>query len=72
MHAHLDLVDKFCGMGVSWVMAATDGPLLMADAAKRASEMAAVSAKAVAARAQNRCVGGNVNGNGKLASSGGI
>ncbi|EON68818.1 hypothetical protein W97_08076 [Coniosporium apollinis CBS 100218] len=45
LHARLDLVEKFCKMGVRWVMAATDGPLLMSAAAKRAGEMAALNAQ---------------------------
>lgn len=45
LHARLDLVEKFCGMGVNWVMAATDGPLLMAGATARAKEMVALSAR---------------------------
>jgi 2-keto-3-deoxy-L-rhamnonate aldolase RhmA len=39
LHARLDLVEKFCKMGVSWVMAATDGPLLMSAGTARAKEM---------------------------------
>jgi 2-keto-3-deoxy-L-rhamnonate aldolase RhmA len=56
LHARLDLVEKFCAMGVRWVMAATDGPLIMAGATKKAEEMAAVNARVMA---QNR---GGVNG----------
>lgn len=44
LHSRLDLVDKFCKMGARWVMAATDGPLILGGATKRASEMAALSA----------------------------
>lgn len=40
LHSRLDLVEKFCQMGVNWVMAATDAPLLIAGATKRAEEMA--------------------------------
>lgn len=54
LHARLDLVEKFCTMGVRWVMAATDGPLIMSGATKRAAEMAAISTK----------VAGVPNGNG--------
>ncbi|KAI7139107.1 hypothetical protein KC352_g30110, partial [Hortaea werneckii] len=39
LHSRLDLVEKFCGMGVNWVMAATDAPLLSGAATKRAKEM---------------------------------
>ncbi|RGP79810.1 hypothetical protein FLONG3_2124 [Fusarium longipes] len=51
LHARLDLVEKFCKMGARWVMAATDGPLLMGAASKRGAEMAALneSVKATAA-----------------------
>ncbi|CAK1365573.1 unnamed protein product [Cercospora beticola] len=45
LHARLDLVEKFCAMGANWVMAATDGPLLLGGATKRASEMSALSEK---------------------------
>ncbi|CZT19049.1 related to 2,4-dihydroxyhept-2-ene-1,7-dioic acid aldolase [Ramularia collo-cygni] len=45
LHSRLDLVEKFCGMGVNWVMAATDGPLLLAGATKRATEMAVLNQK---------------------------
>lgn len=48
LHARMDLVEKFCQMGARWVMAATDGPLLIAGATKRASEMASLSARATA------------------------
>ncbi|PSN74167.1 HpcH/HpaI aldolase [Corynespora cassiicola Philippines] len=43
LHSRLDLVEKFCAMGVRWVMAATDGPLLLGGATKRAGEMAQIS-----------------------------
>lgn len=43
LHSRLDLVEKFCAMGVRWVMAATDGPLLLGGATKRAGEMAQLS-----------------------------
>ncbi|KAH8656886.1 HpcH/HpaI aldolase [Ilyonectria robusta] len=45
LHARMDLVEKFCAMGARWVMAATDGPLVMAGASKRASEMAQLNAR---------------------------
>lgn len=50
LHARLDLVEKFCMMGANWVMAATDGPLLMAGATSRAKEMALLSDAVVASR----------------------
>jgi 2-keto-3-deoxy-L-rhamnonate aldolase RhmA len=43
LHARLDLVEKFCEMGARWVMAATDGPLLLGGATKRAAEMSQLS-----------------------------
>lgn len=43
LHARLDLVEKFCAMDARWVMAATDGPLLLAGATKRAAEMRQLS-----------------------------
>lgn len=45
LHSRLDLVEKFCAMGARWVMAATDGPLLLGSATKRAGEMAALNAR---------------------------
>jgi hypothetical protein len=45
LHSRLDLVEKFCAMGARWVMAATDGPLLLGGATKRAGEMAQLSAR---------------------------
>ncbi|PPJ54938.1 hypothetical protein CBER1_06072 [Cercospora berteroae] len=45
LHARLDLVEKFCAMGANWVMAATDGPLLLSGATKRATEMLALNEK---------------------------
>ncbi|KAL8391746.1 hypothetical protein RB595_010388 [Gaeumannomyces hyphopodioides] len=53
LHARLDLVEKFCAMGVRWVMAATDGPLIMSGATKRAGEMAAISTKVAGAKNGN-------------------
>lgn len=44
LHARLDLVEKFCKMGARWVMAATDGPLLLGAATKRGTEMASLNA----------------------------
>lgn len=57
LHSRLDLVEKFCGMGARWVMAATDGPLLLGGATKAAASMAAINQK----------VAGAQNGNGKSA-----
>ncbi|KAI6764077.1 hypothetical protein HG530_007866 [Fusarium avenaceum] len=51
LHARLDLVEKFCKMGARWVMAATDGPLLMGAATKRGAEMASLNASVKAAQA---------------------
>ncbi|KAK4502314.1 hypothetical protein PRZ48_005739 [Zasmidium cellare] len=45
LHARLDLVEKFCAMGANWVMAATDGPLLLGAATKRATEMTALNGR---------------------------
>ncbi|KAK6842310.1 hypothetical protein PG990_005744 [Apiospora arundinis] len=66
LHARLDLVEKFCGMGARWVMAATDGPLLLAGASKRGSEMAQLSARVTGAANGNGVTNGNSikNGNG--------
>jgi 2-keto-3-deoxy-L-rhamnonate aldolase RhmA len=50
LHARLDLVEKFCKMGVSWVMAATDGPLLMSAGTARAREMALLNDAVVKTR----------------------
>jgi 2-keto-3-deoxy-L-rhamnonate aldolase RhmA len=54
LHSRLDLVEKFCGMGARWVMAATDGPLLFGSASSRGKEMAALNSR----------VSGVTNGNG--------
>jgi hypothetical protein len=52
------LVKKFCAMGANWVMAATDDPLLLGGATKRASEMAVLNSKVVATRqASTKLVG---------------
>jgi 2-keto-3-deoxy-L-rhamnonate aldolase RhmA len=53
LHSRLDLVEKFCSMGANWVMAATDGPLLLSGATKRASEMASLSVRSRAAPVTN-------------------
>ncbi|OHE96513.1 HpcH/HpaI aldolase [Colletotrichum orchidophilum] len=47
LHSRLDLVEKFCQMGARWVMAATDGPLLIAGASKTAAQMATLSARVI-------------------------
>lgn len=57
LHSRLDLVEKFCSMGARWVMAATDGPLLLGSATKAATSMVAI----------NQRVSGAQNGNGKSA-----
>lgn len=53
LHSRLDLVEKFCGMGVNWVMAATDAPLLIAGATKRAKEMSELNDRCSASRMSN-------------------
>lgn len=53
LHSRLDLVEKFCGMGVNWVMAATDAPLLTSAAAKRATEMAQLNERVARGRLVN-------------------
>lgn len=45
LHSRLYLVEKFYAMGARWVMAATDGPLLLGGATNRAIEMAQLSAR---------------------------
>ncbi|KAI1393111.1 HpcH/HpaI aldolase [Hypoxylon trugodes] len=45
LHARLDLVEKFCGMGARWVMAATDGPLLLNGATKAAGAMTEINTR---------------------------
>lgn len=62
LHSRLDLVEKFCGMGARWVMAATDGPLLLGGATKRAQEMASLSQRVKAsspAKAEVKAVNGS-------------
>ncbi|KAH6639839.1 HpcH/HpaI aldolase [Boeremia exigua] len=49
LHSRMDLVEKFCTMGARWVMAATDGPLLLGGATKRADEMSQLSTRVKAA-----------------------
>ncbi|KAM0259282.1 hypothetical protein ACHAPA_010849 [Fusarium lateritium] len=66
LHSRLDLVEKFCRMGARWVMAATDGPLLMGAATKRGAEMASLNA-AVKAEQQN---GANVKADKAVTASG--
>ncbi|KAF0635964.1 hypothetical protein FPSE5266_02355 [Fusarium pseudograminearum] len=63
LHARLDLVEKFCKMGARWVMAATDGPLLMGAASKRATEMSALN-ESVKASQTNGAPAKITNGNG--------
>ncbi|KAH8647186.1 HpcH/HpaI aldolase [Xylariales sp. PMI_506] len=48
LNSRLDLVEKFCAMGASWVMAAADSGLLLSAATKRGKEMAALEAKVTA------------------------
>lgn len=70
LHSRMDLVEKFCGMGVRWVMAATDGPLLLAGATKRASEMSALSQRVCSSNAGKKTNGmKGANGvNGRVAN----
>lgn len=56
LHARLDLVEKFCAMGARWVMAATDGPLLLGGATKRAAEMSQLSQRVKESGAGNASV----------------
>lgn len=58
LHSRLDLVEKFCSMGARWVMAATDGPLLLGGATKRGSEMAELSQR-VKSQAKAERIGEN-------------
>ncbi|KAK5728646.1 hypothetical protein LTR15_001783 [Elasticomyces elasticus] len=53
LHSRLDLVEKYCEMGVNWVMAATDAPLLIAGATKRASDMAQLNERVARSRKSN-------------------
>ncbi|KAK5694901.1 hypothetical protein LTR97_009492 [Elasticomyces elasticus] len=53
LHSRLDLVEKYCEMGVNWVMAATDAPLLIAGATKRASDMAQLNERVARSRNSN-------------------
>lgn len=39
----MDLIERFCRLGARWVMAAADGPLLIAAATKKAAEMAGLN-----------------------------
>jgi 2-keto-3-deoxy-L-rhamnonate aldolase RhmA len=57
LHARLDLVEKFCAMGADWVMAATDGPLLLSGATKRAGEMAALNQTVIQSRQASKSNG---------------
>jgi 2-keto-3-deoxy-L-rhamnonate aldolase RhmA len=63
LHSRMDLVEKFCAMGARWVMAATDGPLLLAGATKKASEMSALSQR-VASSTTKKQVNGTSGLNG--------
>ncbi|KAH8889038.1 HpcH/HpaI aldolase [Thozetella sp. PMI_491] len=62
LHARLDLVEKFCGMGARWVMAATDGPLILGAASKRGAEMAQLNERVVAASKTNGAAEATTNG----------
>ena len=52
LQARLDLLEKFCGMGANWIMAASDGPLLIAAATQAAGTMAELSTRVAATRAK--------------------
>ncbi|CAG1959714.1 unnamed protein product [Fusarium graminearum] len=71
LHARLDLVEKFCKMGARWVMAATDGPLLMGAASKRATEMSALN-ESVKASQTNGAPAKITNGDGIKTVTNGI
>lgn len=50
LHSRLDLVEKFCEIGAkqgvaSWVMAATDAPLMVSAATEKAKKMEALNTK---------------------------
>ena len=45
LHARLDLIEKFCAMGARWVMAATDGPVLLGGATKAAAAMSEINSR---------------------------
>lgn len=67
LHSRLDLVEKFCAMGARWVMAATDGPLLLGGATQRATEMSQLSQRvknttSIQAKADKRNGKSSVNG----------
>jgi 2-keto-3-deoxy-L-rhamnonate aldolase RhmA len=62
LHSRLDLVEKFCTMGARWVMAATDGPLLLGGATKRAGEMAQLSTRVKSAALAKSGVKNHTNG----------
>jgi hypothetical protein len=54
---------KWIGVcGAKWVMAATDGPLLLGDATKRASEMAVLNSGLVTTRQASIKLAGASNG----------
>ncbi|KAK4504882.1 hypothetical protein PRZ48_002845 [Zasmidium cellare] len=50
LNARLDLVEKFCTMGASWVMAGADNAMLMAASKKRAQEMRELEKRALLER----------------------
>lgn len=69
LHSRLDLVEKFCQMGANWVMAATDGPLLLGGATTRAGEMAKINGKVSETRWARKTASNGVMVNG-VASNG--
>ncbi|KAK5110900.1 hypothetical protein LTR62_005438 [Meristemomyces frigidus] len=68
LHSRLDLVEKYCGMGVNWVMAATDAPLLIAGATKRAGEMAALDGRVASLKKSVKLNGHGVHADALVAS----
>jgi 2-keto-3-deoxy-L-rhamnonate aldolase RhmA len=71
LHSRLDLVEKFCSMGARWVMAATDGPLLMGAATKRAGEMAEMNARQMSSKSRANGVDSSIaNGVGSGVANG--
>jgi 2-keto-3-deoxy-L-rhamnonate aldolase RhmA len=53
LHSRLDLLEKFCGMGANWILAAIDAGLLLGAATKTAGDMTALGQR-VASRALQR------------------
>lgn len=64
LHARLDLVEKFCDMGARWVMATTDGPLLLSGATKAATAMAEINSRVASPKKVPLATGGQSAANG--------